>query len=204
MVCLPGSLASRTAGSPGGLGRPGSLDPGQRRSRAEPRRAPAAERAGDEAAGERQQDRGRDDSGGHRGGEVDGHVVHGAGRLAEPASETAAATAAEPAATAATATAKGPRAPGVALPVVWPTDAVSVGEKCPTSAAPRKPSPTPTMPPIMPMTTASPTTWPMTRRLRQPSALSVPNSRTRRETADIVSRLASRKAATSTAIASHR
>ena len=41
------------------------------------------------------------------------------------------------------------------------------------------------------------------RRLRQPSAFSVPNSRTRRVTADIVSRVASRNAAMSTAIASH-
>src|SRR6266567_8043054 len=38
----------------------------------------------------------------------------------------------------------------------------------------------------------------------QPSALSAPNSLTRRETADIVSRLASRNAAASTAMASHR
>ena len=41
------------------------------------------------------------------------------------------------------------------------------------------------------------------RRLLQPSALSVPNSRTRRDTADTVSRLATRKAATSAATASH-
>jgi hypothetical protein len=46
-------------------------------------------------------------------------------------------------------------------------------------------------------------TWPTIRRLRQPRAFSVPNSRTRRVTAAIVSRLASRNAATSTATDSH-
>ena len=56
---------------------------------------------------------------------------------------------------------------------------------------------------MMPMVIDSPSTWPMIRLLRQPSALRVPNSRTRRDTADMVSRLASRKAATRTAIASH-
>jgi hypothetical protein len=55
----------------------------------------------------------------------------------------------------------------------------------------------------MPMPMDSPRTWPMIRRLRQPSALSVPNSRTRRATADMLSRLASRKAAARTAAASH-
>src|SRR5215469_1729507 len=93
--------------------------------------------------------------------------------------------------------------PGVAEPVVGPTEAVSGLAKLSIRAAPRKPRPTPMTPPIMPITTASPSTWPMTRRLFQPSALSVPNSRTRRETADIVSRLASRNAAMSTATASH-
>ena len=48
------------------------------------------------------------------------------------------------------------------------------------------------MPPATPITIDSPITWLITRRLRQPSALSVPNSRTRRATADIVSKLASR------------
>ena len=43
----------------------------------------------------------------------------------------------------------------------------------------------------------------MMRRLFQPIAFSVPNSRTRRDTAAIVSRLASRNAATRTASASH-
>ena len=46
-------------------------------------------------------------------------------------------------------------------------------------------------------------TWPITRLLRQPSALRVPNSRIRRATAAIVSRLAIRNATMSTAIASH-
>ena len=50
----------------------------------------------------------------------------------------------------------------------------------------------------------SPITWAITRRLRQPSAFSVPNSATRRETAAIVSRLATANAAISTSTASHR
>jgi len=93
--------------------------------------------------------------------------------------------------------------PGVAEPVVWPTDALSGGASLTTRAAPATPSTTPATPPMMPMATDSPITWPMIRRLRQPSALSVPNSRTRRATAAMVSRLASRNAATSTATASH-
>src|SRR5690606_25136794 len=47
------------------------------------------------------------------------------------------------------------------------------------------------------------TTCRVTRPERQPSALSVPNSRTRRETAEEVSRPATRKAATRTTIDSH-
>src|SRR5580692_2788248 len=93
--------------------------------------------------------------------------------------------------------------PGVAEPVVWPTDADRAGAIAETIAAPANPSATPTRPPMTPTVTDSPMTWPITRRLRQPSAFSVPNSRTRRDTADIVSRLASRNAAISTAIASH-
>ena len=46
-------------------------------------------------------------------------------------------------------------------------------------------------------------TWAMIRRPRQPSALSVPNSRTRRATAAIVSSTATANAATSTRIDSH-
>ena len=45
--------------------------------------------------------------------------------------------------------------------------------------------------------------WRMIRRLLQPMALSVPNSRTRRETADMVRMLARTNAAASTATASH-
>ena len=56
---------------------------------------------------------------------------------------------------------------------------------------------------MMPMTTDSPITWAMIRLDRQPSALSVPNSRTRRATAAIVSRLATANAAISTRIDSH-
>ena len=55
----------------------------------------------------------------------------------------------------------------------------------------------------MPIAIDSPITWKTTRRLFQPSALSVPNSRIRRDTADMVSRMASRNAAMRTAIASH-
>ena len=47
-------------------------------------------------------------------------------------------------------------------------------------------------------------TWATIRRLRQPSALSVPNSRTRRDTAAMVSRLAMANAAISTRTDSHR
>src|SRR6478609_11302196 len=61
----------------------------------------------------------------------------------------------------------------------------------------------PRTPPTRPLTTASPTTWRVTRLDFQPSALRVPNARTRRETAEEVSRPATRNAATSTAIDSH-
>ena len=71
-------------------------------------------------------------------------------------------------------------------------------------AAPATPRPTPTAPPMMPMVTDSPSTWATIRRLRQPSALSVPNSRTRRATAAMVSRLATANAAISTSTDSHR
>src|SRR3984885_236063 len=94
--------------------------------------------------------------------------------------------------------------PGVAEPVVLPPrEAVSGCAKWPTAAAPRQPSPTPMAPPTMPIATDWALTWKTTRRLSQPSALSVPNSRMRRDTADMVSRLASRNAAIRTAIASH-
>ena len=89
------------------------------------------------------------------------------------------------------------------MPVVRPAVAVSGGASRDTSAAPAKPSTIPPSPPMMPVVTDSPSTWPTIRLLRQPSALSVPNSRTRRDTAEMVSRLASMKAAARTAIASH-
>ena len=91
----------------------------------------------------------------------------------------------------------------MAEPVVWPTTAVSLGDIFDTISAPARPSPTPITPPMIPRVTDSPMTWPTMRRLFQPSAFSVPNSRTRRETAASVSRLASRNAAMRTAIASH-
>ncbi len=52
------------------------------------------------------------------------------------------------------------------------------------------------------MATVSPITWATIRRVRQPRALSVPNSRTRRDTAAIVSKLASRNATTRTVTSS--
>ena len=51
---------------------------------------------------------------------------------------------------------------------------------------------------MTPCTAASPMTWPTMRRLRQPIALRVPNSRTRRVTEAMVSSTASTKAASST------
>jgi hypothetical protein len=56
----------------------------------------------------------------------------------------------------------------------------------------------------MPVAADSPMTWAMMRRVRQPSALRVPNSAVRRDTAAIVSRLATANAAISTSTASHR
>src|SRR5690242_9379377 len=61
----------------------------------------------------------------------------------------------------------------------------------------------PRAPPIRPLTMDSPTTCRVTLRLGQPSAFRVPNSRTRRETAEEVSSAATRKAAARTAIDSH-
>src|SRR5262249_26949241 len=81
--------------------------------------------------------------------------------------------------------------------------AVSFGATEVMIAAPAKPRAPPAAPPTMPMTTASPSTWAVIRLERHPSALSVPNSRTRRATAAIVSRLATANAAISTRIDSH-
>src|SRR5580693_29401 len=92
-----------------------------------------------------------------------------------------------------------PAAPGGAVLV----EAVSGGARDWMRAAPPNPSATPAMPPTMPMTSASPMICRMIRRLRHPMALSVPNSRTRRETAEMVRMLAIKKAAAMTATASH-
>ena len=70
-------------------------------------------------------------------------------------------------------------------------------------AAPAKPRPTPIPAPSTPRTNDSPITWAMIRRPRQPSAFSVPNSRTRRDTASIVSSTATANAAISTRTDSH-
>src|SRR5258708_27849429 len=56
---------------------------------------------------------------------------------------------------------------------------------------------------MRPMTSASPMIWRRMRRLRHPIALRVPNSRTRRETAEMVRMLAIPNAAARTAAASH-
>ena len=72
-----------------------------------------------------------------------------------------------------------------------------------TATAPA-PSTSPAMPPSSPWKSDSPATWPTTRRLRQPIALSVPNSRVRRPTPLTVSRMASANAAASTASDSQR
>ena len=65
---------------------------------------------------------------------------------------------------------------------------------------PTRPRPTPIPAPSTPRTNDSPITWAMIRRPRQPSAFSVPNSRTRRATASIVSSTATANAAISTRI----
>ena len=78
-----------------------------------------------------------------------------------------------------------------------------VGATAAMIAAPAKPRPTPAAAPAMPVTSDSPSTWAMIRRVRQPSALSVPNSRTCRDTAAIVNRLARAKAASSTSTDTH-
>src|ERR1700733_12808099 len=94
--------------------------------------------------------------------------------------------------------------PGVAEPVVLLARlAVSGDENLLTSATPAKPRPTPITPPTMPIAAAPPLTGKRILRLFQPSAFSVPNSRIRRVTAAIVSRLARKNEAMSTAIASH-
>src|SRR6478609_9414822 len=63
---------------------------------------------------------------------------------------------------------------------------------------PAKPMMRPMTPPIAPCTTDSPATWPTTRPFDQPMALSVPNSRVRRETPEIVNSTASTSATAST------
>src|SRR5579884_2750850 len=85
-----------------------------------------------------------------------------------------------------------------------PVDAVRLGATLSIAKAAAKPRPMPRAPPIRPVTIASPITWRTTRREVQPSALRVPNSRTRRPTADMVNSAATANAAISTAIESHR
>ena len=83
-----------------------------------------------------------------------------------------------------------------------PTVACRLGDSTPTSLVAATARTAPPSPPAMPMTTASPSTCDTIRRLRQPSALRVPNSRTRRLTPESVRRLATATAAISAAIAS--
>ncbi len=87
-------------------------------------------------------------------------------------------------------------------PPVLPSSAVSFGLIAVTAYAAPRPMAMPSAPPIRPFTMDSPTTCRVTLREGQPSALRVPNSRTRRDTAEEVSS-AARNAATSTAMDSH-
>src|SRR5207244_1384722 len=84
------------------------------------------------------------------------------------------------------------------------TDAFRAGATQVIRPAPAKPRPTPAAAPNTPVVTDSAMIWPVTRRVGQPRALSVPNSRTRRDTEVMVRRLAIANAAASTAIDSHR
>ena len=65
---------------------------------------------------------------------------------------------------------------------------------------PTSPMAMPTTPPMSPCTSDSPATWPTMRRLLQPMAFRVPNSRVRRVTPEMVKRIAIRNAAASTMI----
>ena len=80
--------------------------------------------------------------------------------------------------------------------------AVSDGPKAPIDAATMIPRTTPSRPPRIPCASDSPTTWRMTSHCVQPSALSVPSSRTRFPTEERVRRMASRNAATAARTAS--
>jgi hypothetical protein len=76
--------------------------------------------------------------------------------------------------------------------------ALRVGATRFTTRMPTRPTATPTAPPMSDCTTDSPATWPTIRRSLQPIALSVPNSRVRRVTPEIVNRIVMRNAAAST------
>ena len=80
--------------------------------------------------------------------------------------------------------------------------AVSVGPKAPIAAATAMPRTTPRRPPRTPWASDSPTTWRTTSHCVQPSAFSVPSSRTRLPTDESVRSTASRKAATAASTAS--
>ena len=75
------------------------------------------------------------------------------------------------------------------------TVASSVGPTSVTTAAPARPTSAPSAPPSAPCASDSPATWRTTSRCGQPSAFSVPSSRTRLFTDERVSRLAIRNAA---------
>src|SRR5579875_173402 len=89
------------------------------------------------------------------------------------------------------------------MPVAWVSVADSFGAIVSMFAAPAYPRPAPSVAPSTPTASDSPMTWAMILRPRQPSAFSVPNSRTRRETAAIVSSTATANAAISTRTDSH-
>ena len=80
--------------------------------------------------------------------------------------------------------------------------AVSVGPNAPMDEATTMPRTTPSRPPSTPWASDSPRTWRITSHCVQPSAFSVPSSRTRLPTEDRVRRIASRKAATAASAAS--
>ena len=80
--------------------------------------------------------------------------------------------------------------------------AVRVGPNAPIASATTMPRTTPTSPPRTPCASDSPTTWRTTSHCVQPSAFSVPSSRTRLPTDERVRRTARRKAAIAARIAS--
>ena len=90
---------------------------------------------------------------------------------------------------------RGPKAPVGAVEIVGAMRLIAT--------MPANPMTRPAAPPIRPCTRDSPATCPTTRPLDHPIALSVPNSRVRRETPDIVNSTARTSATASTISDSH-